>query len=155
MARLLACPSCRRHVQASASDCPFCGNLLSVDLTTSAPGRLSVLLLGLCLVGCTSGKEETKKAPAEPINVKPEPAPPAPPEPEQPTTAVPPEPEPPPEPASTTAIEPPPVEGTDAGAKIEDPPAVGDDAEPKTKYGGPRPQKKYGAPPKPPMEPDL
>lgn len=152
MARLLACPSCRRHVQASESDCPFCGKLLAVDLTASTPGRLSVLLLGLCLVGCTSGKDETKKAEPEKAKVDvaplPEPAP---------TTAIAPEPEPepPPEPASTTAIEPPPLEGTDAGAQIEDPPAVGDDAEPKVKYGGPRPQKKYGAPPPPPIEPGL
>jgi hypothetical protein len=160
MARLLACPSCRRHVQASASDCPFCGNSLailailavpSVDLTTSAPGRLSVLLLGLCLVGCTSGKEETKKTDQPKINVPPQPEP-APPQPEPaPTTAIAPEPEPePPVPASTTATEPPPVEGTDAGAKIDDPPpVVEENLEPKTKYGGPRPQKKYGAPPKP------
>lgn len=155
MARLLACPSCRRHVQATEADCPFCGNLLAVGSTTIAPARLSVVLLGLCLVGCTSGKEETKKTPAQPINVAPQPEPaPPPPEP-APTTAVTPDPEPPvpepPEPASTTAIEPPPLEGTDAGAKIEDPPpAVAEDPEPKTKYGGPRPQKKYGAPPKPP-----
>jgi hypothetical protein len=67
-----------------------------------------------------------------------------------PTTAIAPEPETPPEPASTTAIEPPPVEGTDAGAKIEDPPPIVEEKPvPKPKYGGPRPQKKYGAPPKP------
>jgi hypothetical protein len=157
MARLLACPSCRRHVQATEVDCPFCGNLLSIGLTTSAPARLSVVLLGLCLVGCTSGKEETKQTP-QPINVAPEPAPttavtpePEPPPEPAPTTAVTPEPEPPPEPASTTAIEPPPLEGTDAGAGIDDPPpAVEDMPEPKPKYGAPRPQKKYGAPPKPP-----
>lgn len=149
MARLLACPSCRRHVQATTSDCPFCGQLLSIGLTTSGPARLSVVLLGLCLVGCTSGKDETKKTPA-PINVAPQPEP-APPQPEPaPTTAIAPEPEPPPEPASTTATEPPPVEGTDAGATIEDPPpSVEEKPEIKTKYGGPRPQKKYGAPPKP------
>jgi hypothetical protein len=147
MARLLACPSCRRHVQATALDCPFCDH---VGLTTSAPARLSVVLLGLCLVGCTSGKDETKKAPAEPINVAPLPEPAPPPEP-APTTAITPEPEPvPPEPASTTAIEPPPLEGTDAGAGVDDgPPIVEDRPELKTKYGGPRPQKKYGAPPKP------
>lgn len=156
MARLLACPSCRRHVQAIAVDCPFCGSLLSVGLTASVPARLSVMLLGLCLVGCTSGKDETKKAPEGPINVAPEPEP-APPQPDPvaPTTAVPLEPPPPPEPTppeptSTTAIEPPPLEGTDAGAGIDDPPpAVGEDPEPKVKYGAPRPQKKYGAPPKP------
>lgn len=151
MARLLACPSCRRHVQASESDCPFCGSLLAVGQT--APPRLSVLLLGLCLVGCTSGKDETKKAEPEKAKVEPTTAQPPGPEitPTEPTTAVPPEPEPEPtpEPASTTAVEPPPVDGTDAGAQIEDPPAVGDDAEPKVKYGGPRPQKKYGAPPMP------
>jgi hypothetical protein len=151
MARLLACPSCRRHVQASESDCPFCG---SASSTTSAPGRLSALLLGLCLVGCTSGKDDSKKSePAKRINVAPQPEP-APPEPEPaPTTAITPipeTPEPEPMPASTTAIEPPPVEGTDAGAKIDDPsPTVDGDSEPKPKYGAPRPQKKYGAPPKP------
>jgi hypothetical protein len=154
MARLLACPSCRRHVQASELDCPFCGNRLAVGVATSVPARMSVLLLGLCLVGCTSGKDEAKKS--EPEKTKVEPAPQPEPVPEvAPTTAVPPEPEPPPEPASTTAIEPPPLEGTDAGATIEDPPAVGEDAEPKVKYGGPRPQKKYGAPPKPPEGPGL
>lgn len=152
MARLLACPSCRRHVQATALDCPFCGNLLSIGLTTSVPARLSVLLLGLCLVGCTSGKDETKKTEPEKAKVDVAPLPePAPPQPEPaPTTAIAPEPEPPPEPASTTAIEPPPLEGTDAGAKIDDPPpTVEEKPEIKTKYGGPRPQKKYGAPPKP------
>jgi hypothetical protein len=154
MARLLACPGCRRHIQASELDCPFCGHAVS---TTSAPARLSVLLLGLCLVGCTSGKDETKKAEPEKakVDVQPQPDP----GPQPPTTAQPPEPEPPPEPppepASTTAIEPPPVEGTDAGAQIDDPPAVGEDAEPKVKYGGPRPQKKYGAPPKPPDDMGL
>lgn len=150
MARLLACPSCRRHVHVTQVDCPFCGY---VGLTTSAPARLSVVLLGLCLVGCTSGKEETKKTP-QPINVAPEPElqPTPQPQPEPaPTTAITPEPETPPEPASTTAIEPPPVEGTDAGAGIDDPPpAIEERPEPKPKYGAPRPQKKYGAPPKPP-----
>jgi hypothetical protein len=150
MARLLACPSCRRHVQATESDCPFCGH---IGLTTSAPGRLSALLLGLCLVGCTSGKDDTKKLEPEKdkVDVPPQPEP-APPQPEPaPTTAIAPEPEPePPVPASTTATEPPPVEGTDAGAKIDDPPpVVEENLEPKVKYGGPRPQKKYGAPPKP------
>ena len=78
------------------------------------------------------------------------------PDPVAPTTAVPPEPEPPPEPASTTAIEPPPLEGTDSGAKIDDPPPVVEEKpEIKTKYGGPRPQKKYGAPPKPPDDMGL
>jgi hypothetical protein len=159
MARLLTCPDCRRHVRAWEQDCPFCGH---VGLTTSATGRLSTLLLGLCLVGCTSSTDDGKKAAPEkaPINVPPEPEP-APttavtPEPVAPTTAVPPEPELPPEPASTTAIEPPPVEGTDAGSKIDDPPPeVATDPEPKVKYGGPRPQKKYGAPPKPPEEPGF
>lgn len=163
MARLLTCPSCRRHVRAWERDCPFCGH---AELTTSAlshqGGRLSVLLLGLCLVGCTSNTDDAgKKAAPEKakVDVPPDPGPqPAGTtvDPVAPTTAVPPEPEPPPEPASTTAIEPPPVEATDAGAKIEDPPPeVTVDPEPKVKYGGPRPQKKYGAPPKPPEEPSV
>jgi hypothetical protein len=155
MARLLACPSCRRHVQASEQDCPFCGQMLSVGPTTSTTSALSVLLLGLCLVGCTSSTDDAKKSEPEKAKINVPPAPePAPPEPEPaPTTAIAPEPppiEPPPEPASTTAIEPPPVEGTDAGATIDDPPpAIEDMPEPKPKYGAPRPQKKYGAPPKP------
>jgi hypothetical protein len=158
MARLLSCPSCRRHVRAWEQDCPFCGH---VGLTTAAPGRLSALLLGLCLAGCTSPKDESKKA-DEPAKAKVDTPPPdnvTPPQPDPiaPTTAVPPPNlDPPPEPASTTAIEPPPVEGTDAGAKIDDPvPEVQTDPEPKTKYGGPRPQKKYGAPPKPPEQPGF
>jgi hypothetical protein len=129
--------------------------LLSVDLIASTPGRLSVLLLGLCLVGCTSGKDETKKSEPEKakVDVAPQPEPPQP-EP-APTTAVPFEPEPPPEPSSTTGLETPPLEGTDAGATIDDaPPLVEDKPELKTKYGGPRPQKKYGAPP-PPIEPGF
>ena len=156
MARLLTCPSCRRHVQAWEQDCPFCGH---IGLTTSAPARLSTLLLGLCLVGCTTPKDNEKKPEEQKINVKPEPdtktpEPPPQPDPIAPTTAVPPPTiDPPPEPASTTSE--PPVEGTDAGAQIEDPkPEVElpPDNEPKPKYGGPRPQKKYGAPPKPPED---
>lgn len=143
MARLIACPSCRRHVLATEHDCPFCGR---VGLTTAAPGRLSVLLLGLCLAGCAGAKDDAKtdakageKAGEGQKADTPEPAPeptpqPATPEPNDTEVAPPEQPEQP--------------EGTDGGAAIDEPPKA-DDNPPKVKYGGPRPTKKYGAPPKP------
>lgn len=140
MARLTPCPSCGRHVRAVEHDCPFCGH---AGLTMNAPSRLCVLLLGLSLAACTS--------PAAPIEAKPKPA-----EPElevQPEPAVTPAPEleqPEPEPElgttgadETTGGETTGSEGTDDGASAE--PVI-----PK-----PRPQKKYGAPPRPEDDPSL
>lgn len=58
MSRLLPCSSCARHVRMSERACPFCGALVNV----AASQRLIVALVGLSLIGCTSGAETRAKA---------------------------------------------------------------------------------------------
>lgn len=113
-------------------------------MTVSAPARLTIALLGLSLAACTSGKETRAKPEGTPSKSEaPEVTPDAPKPVDEPTTAI-----EPPEPPIEPPIEPPPPDevdnvGTTDGSTVEPKPAL------KTKYGGPRPAKKYGAPPTP------
>jgi hypothetical protein len=139
MPRLLLCPSCGRHVRATERECPFCGR---VDVTVTAPARLSVALLGLSLVACSSG--EVAKPDGTPSKSET-------PKPEVQEPEVQPEPEVDPEPEPKELIDPEPPDaidnvGTNDGT-VADP--LPNQVPPTTKYGGPRPAKKYGGPPSP------
>lgn len=60
MSHLVPCPSCSRHVRASETACPFCGD--AIDLSASpAPaeprsrlGRVAIFAFGATLIGATS-----------------------------------------------------------------------------------------------------
>ena len=137
--------------------CPFCGHVPPLA-TVTAPTRLSVALLGLCLAACTGTAEAPK-----PNEVEPQPAgtsaTPQADDVVKPTTAIEPEPTPPELPAAdetgetgetgeTTSDQVPEVEGsqgTTDGSSTK--PAI------KQPKPDPRPAKTYGGPPKPGLEP--
>lgn len=60
MPRLVACPSCRVHVLARATECPHCGS--SVRTCRAVPWCAGAVLIGLTLSGCPAeddGESET------------------------------------------------------------------------------------------------
>lgn len=174
MARLIPCSSCGRHVRSVEASCPFCGR---VGLVTpaAAPGRLSAVLLGLCLAACAgkgdkddAGKTEkadTAQAEADEAEADTAQAEGGQAEGADDGAEVDPD-EPDPRPTEKYGAPPPmdtgPMEedepkptGTDDGA-VADPPEVKEEKM-KTKYGAPRPRpaKKYGAPPPSSDKPDF
>jgi hypothetical protein len=60
MSHLVPCPSCSRHVRASETECPFCGDVVDFEaspapaLPTSRLGRAATFAFGATLIGATS-----------------------------------------------------------------------------------------------------
>jgi hypothetical protein len=63
---LAPCGRCRRHVEADASSCPFCG----VELRDIAAPPLAVgLLLGLALIGCGEKDDDDDNSASAPSSM--------------------------------------------------------------------------------------
>jgi hypothetical protein len=144
MPRLLPCPTCGSHVRVTEVKCPFCGGLRS---TTLAPGLLTIALLGLSLVGCTTKQKQERPAPDARADAD-DGADPRTAERDDPPAA---------DRELATAGQPDEREVTgndeaDAGADVEGV-READETRMKPMYGGPRPRPKYGAPrPKPDLD---